>query len=728
MNAPVDDANLSPSARRRGVRRGAAVVGVLALALAVPAVTTSQQASAASLTPFGSCEEVDEWFTSAARDMVGPWGLQPGGDDGGWWSSLTGRSGSDSVAMGAPESASAEAVAGAATDLSTGGAVGNGSTGTNVQEAGVDEPDLVKTDGSTLLTVSGGTLHVVDVTGTQPRRLAELQLPQQWAGELLLLGDRALVIGQGDTAFSSTTGAVTGDAGTTVGPSSPDAPLFGADEPVTGPAPEPLPETLPAPRPELMPSPLPEPLPSPVAATTVLSVVDLSDTSAPSLVRSEEIEAGYLSAREHDGSVRIVLASRPTPNFEQPEYDENGQVLDEDAATDRNLEILQDVAPQEWLPHRVVRDGDGQVTDRVAAVDCQAVSHPSNASGLGVLTVLTLDATAPDVPTVDTDAVSADGDLVYASTDRLYVATTAGGWGFPMPIDDGLFGSTVGRMAGPSSAGTTQLHGFDTGSGTATEYVASGSVDGWLLGRWAMSAQDGMLRVATTRDGTSQSGTDAAVTVLSERDGALEQVGQVGGLGQGEQIRAVRWFGDLAVVVTFRQTDPLYTVDLSDPAAPRVVGELKIPGYSAYLHPIGDGMLLGVGQDADPETGMTLGAQVATFDLTDLAAPTQVDTLVYPNGYTEVEGDSRQFSYSPDLRQAVLPVSGERGSSLATIHVETDGTLAEIGSWQVGREAWLVRTVPVDGDRWAAVSEGANGPVVTLLDSDLDVVGDLTLG
>jgi hypothetical protein len=651
------------------------VVAALALALAVPTVVTSRQASAASLDRFGSCDDVDAWFTSAALDMVGPWGLQQGGSDGGWLTARTGRAGADSVAAGAPEAA----VASGAADVSTGDAVGSGATGTNVQEAGVDEPDLVKTDGSLLLTVTGGTLHVVDVTGDTPRRLARLSLPQQWAGELLLLDDRALVIGQGEAAAAGASAAGT-----------------------------------PA-----------------IASTTVLTVVDLSDPGNPGIVRSEEIEAGYLSAREHDGAVRVVLSSQPNLPFEQPRYDQSGQVLDGDAATDRNREIVEEATASDWLPSRVVRDGDGRVTDRVTAVDCEAVSHPREPSGLGVLTVLTLDASSPDVPTVDTDAVSADGDLVYASSDRLYVATTAGGWGWPVPIDDGVFSGTVARIAGPS-AGTTQLHGFDTSSGTVTEYLASGSVDGWLLGRWAMSSQDGMLRVATTRDGTPGSGgtpgTDAAVTVLAERDGALEQVGQVGGLGQGEQIRAVRWFGDLAVVVTFRQTDPLYTVDLSDPAAPRVVGELKIPGYSAYLHPVGNEMLLGVGQDADPETGMTKGAQVATFDLRDLSAPTQVDTLVYPGGWTEVEGDSRQFSYSPDLRQAVLPVSGERGSSLSSIKVADDGTLTEVGSWQAGRDAWLLRAIPVDGDRWAAVSESGSGPVVTVLDADLGVVGDLSLG
>jgi hypothetical protein len=81
----------------------------------------------------------------------------------------------------------------------------------------------------------------------------------------------------------------------------------------------------------------------------------------------------------------------------------------------------------------------------------------------------------------------------------------------------------------------------------------------------------------------------------------LQQIGMVDGLGEGEQIYAVRFLGTQGYVVTFRQTDPLYVIDLSDPTAPAMTGQLKIPGYSAYLHPVGDGLLLGVGQDASDE-------------------------------------------------------------------------------------------------------------------------------
>ena len=108
--------------------------------------------------------------------------------------------------------------------------------------------------------------------------------------------------------------------------------------------------------------------------------------------------------------------------------------------------------------------------------------------------------------------------------------------------------------------------------------------------------------------------------VLAPQGDALQEVGRVGGLGSGETIQSVRFLGTVGYVVTFAQTDPLYTIDLTDATKPRVAGELKILGYSAYLHPVGDGMLLGVGQDATEE-GRQLGTQVALFDVSRSREP-----------------------------------------------------------------------------------------------------------
>ena len=132
-------------------------------------------------------------------------------------------------------------------------------------------------------------------------------------------------------------------------------------------------------------------------------------------------------------------------------------------------------------------------------------------------------------------------------------------------------------------------------------------------------------------------------------------ISSVGGLGKTEQIRSVRFLDDTGYVVTFRQTDPLYVIDLSDPANPVLDGELKIPGYSAYLHPVGDGLLLGVGQNATDE-GRTLGTQLSLFDVSDPTNPQQIDTLPI-GGSSEVEWDHKAFLYWPEDGTIVLPVS-----------------------------------------------------------------------
>ena len=130
--------------------------------------------------------------------------------------------------------------------------------------------------------------------------------------------------------------------------------------------------------------------------------------------------------------------------------------------------------------------------------------------------------------------------------------------------------------------GTTDLHAFSLSDDDAT-YLGSGEVEGSVADRWAMDSADGVLRVAV--GATGDTGNFNSVVTFGERDGALVELGRVDRLGVDEQIKAVRWFDDLAFVVTFRQTDPLYAIDLADPAAPRVLGKLKIPGLQRVPPP-----------------------------------------------------------------------------------------------------------------------------------------------
>ena len=167
---------------------------------------------------------------------------------------------------------------------------------------------------------------------------------------------------------------------------------------------------------------------------------------------------------------------------------------------------------------------------------------------------------------------------------------------------------------------------------------------------------------------------ESFVTTLAQQDGTLVQLGQLGGLGRDERIYAVRFLGDVGYVVTFRQTDPLFTIDLSDPAAPRLRGELELLGYSAYLHPLGDGRLLGIGQSATAEGRLT-GAQATLFDVSDPDAPRVASQVDLPSGWSDVEQDHHAFLWWSPAGLAVLPVqqAGEDTPFTGVIGLRAEG-------------------------------------------------------
>jgi uncharacterized secreted protein with C-terminal beta-propeller domain len=161
------------------------------------------------------------------------------------------------------------------------------------------------------------------------------------------------------------------------------------------------------------------------------------------------------------------------------------------------------------------------------------------------------------------------------------------------------------------------------------------------------------------------------------------------------------------VLVTFRQTDPLYTVDLSSPRDPRVLGALKIRGFSSYLHPVGGNLLLGLGQDATGR-GAALGGQAATFDLTDLRSVERRDTFGFGPA-SEVAREPRAFTYLPDRRIALtVAQSWNTGrGELVALHVGSDGSLTTSRSWALHRwAADRVRTLPLGDGRVAVVDRG----------------------
>ncbi len=489
---------------------------------------------------------------------------------------------------------------------------------TNAQEAGIDEPDVVKTDGRHVYVVAGQQLHVIDVTGDAPRMVGALTLGGGYAHQLLIRGKRALIL-------STVSAPIAVDV-----------------------APAPVPQTAKA-----------AIAPMPGRSTVLLTEVDLTDPAAPKVARTMTLDGTYVDARMVDGTVRVVVSSTPAPTGEVP---------------------LTAAPLRTFVPPTTIRSKISGRTFRRSVVPCDDVRRPDAFSGLGLLTVLTVDLDK-GLYNVDRDAVMAGAQTVYGSDKSLYVASQRYVGGLNDTTD------VPGTLR-------TEIHRFDASTAGQTTYAGSGTVPGFVVNAYALSEQDGALRVASTDEpswlpeGGQATPAHSYVTVLSPRaDGALTQVGQVGGLGEGQRIYGVRFVGTVGYVVTFRQTDPLYTIDISKPEAPRVVGELEIPGYSAYLHPLGDGLLLGIGQEADA-TGRTQGTQVSLFDVSDLAHPKRTQHVVYGNGSSDAEFDPHAFLWWAPTRTAVLPLqiseqsaAGPAGTSfVGAVGLKvTAGGISEVG-------------------------------------------------
>jgi len=625
----------------------------------------------ASLQPFEECDDLLDHLRTEGAKVVGPWGF-----GGGTHSSA--RTAAGGVALQAAEVA-ATAVAGTAdaagaptsagpppapqalgasvaSEESEGAAVaGTDYSGTNVQEEGVDEPDLVKTDGKRLVTFgasgsfSGGRgdqrnlLRVVDLTGDEPRLASSLSIGDQpyLEGQLFLHGDKVVVLHAEapPVAMPMRSRPAPVDPGAGVAIAAPYAPT--------------------PPR-------------------TAVTVVDISDLGAPKVVEDVVIDGDLVAARMLDGVARLVLRSGPPA---LPFLHPSGSEASVGVAEEANEKLVAESTLDDWLPRYRVGDGEPR---RLTA--CEDVSRPDSFSGLGMLSVVTIDADDPRPGPAAT--ILGAGETVYASAEHLYVTSSA--W----PMDPAAMATRPGM---PEIS--TDIHKFDIGDEVRTTYLASGRVKGRLLNSFSMSEHEGDLRVATTDDVVQES----SVTVLREQEGALAFVGGVGGLGKTERIYAVRFIGDRGYVVTFRQTDPLYVLDLADPAAPKVTGELKIPGYSAYLHPISEHQLIGVGQDATDE-GRVRGTQLSLFDVSDPANPKRLANATLPQAHSEAEYDHHAFLWWARSNLAVIPVMDHRtGTSSAVGFSVAEGAVEEVGR-VVQRDRQQIRRSIVLGDRLLTLS------------------------
>jgi len=501
---------------------------------------------------------------------------------------------------------------------------------TNTQVAGVDEGDIVETDGEYLYVLSGQEVVIIDA----------------WPADEMAVASRVTIEGRPFAEY------LNGDTLTVL---SRDYRYDHGWPPI-----EPMPLAGGTFAADVMYA----PYYWPSQAITTVSVFDVSDREAPTLVRETDLEGSYVDSRAIDSNVYLVLRDDfclPGPIL-LPVADDPWRIQD---PTDPNVFPDGSFAPTIWPPppeyHYVYEtqqqyltriegqvlelalpefssyDADGELTESGLLSEATDIYRPISPDYWSLMSVVVYDTAADPPGPVSSTSVPADyTSEVYMSTENLYLLQNK--W------------TTDGAM--------TRILKFALDDPAAgLDLSAIGTVYGRVLNQFAVDEYDGCLRIAVT--GGRWRETLNSVYVLKQEGQSLEVVGSATDLARGEQIFAARFLGDRGYVVTFEQVDPLFVLDLSDPTAPAVTGELKITGFSNYLHDVGDDFLLGLGRDADPVTGLYQDPQVSLFYVGIPTNPTLADRYTMHTGRAggmNLFDDHHAISYFPEHQILAVPI------------------------------------------------------------------------
>jgi hypothetical protein len=419
--------------------------------------------------------------------------------------------------------------------------------------------------------------------------------------------------------------------------------------------------------------------------------------------------------------MRLVLSdSLPMPDGVRywPDLPVGATDLQRDAAfaalEAQNEALIRSRPLEDWLRRGQVKLPDGTV--QPIGYQCTDFSLSSGPSKPGVLSVLTLDLDSDKI--IDRAAVLAEAGIVYSSHDTLYVAASHWWW-----------------WPAPGQIDATYLHAFDLRDADRAWYLGSGVVDGTVRDQYSMDEFQGALRVATTLatrvdDGSpwGQIVTSNRISALGLSDGALRIAGQTDDFGAGESTFGTRFLGERGFVITARQVDPLFTFDLSDPRHPRKVGELSMPGFIAYLHPIDDTHLLGVGREGTGDIG-PIQVKVSLLDVTDLANPTVQSTVLVGQGWSWSEAlwDPKGFTWFGARGLLAIPLAdysnNQFSTSLQLFKVDTSSGIAPTGALSMSD---VFQTLSGPGWSWSwspyvrrsvMASDGANDFVYAISDA-----------
>ena len=406
-----------------------------------------------------------------------------------------------------------------------------------------------------------------------------------------------------------------------------------------------------------------------------VTILDISDRSAPTVERELVFTGSYLSARRiEDAIYTVVYFSDPqalapglsyTPDaFSGWGWCDEGWTDEEVAAEfqalrEDNLAIIEELDLSQFLPSVVDTryTPQGEVVDATLLADCEGFYIDPSADGAALLSVVGFDLVAA-TPLKATTVVSRPG-AVYASRESLYIAVRhyayeTMGWYFEEEAE---------------IEEATTLHKFLLHHQKASVgYMGSGVAKGRVLNQFSMDEFAGDLRVATTTGRLPMSQVHNTLSVLAEEtDGGLSVIGQLDHIAPTEDIRSVRFNGETGFVVTFKKTDPLFVIDLSDPTTPTILGELKIPGFSTYMQMIDDDHILAMGYDADDQGSFAWfeGLQLQIFDVSDLTNPKVMHkTTIGTRGSTsDAATDHLAFTYFAARDLLAVPMTICEGGS-----------------------------------------------------------------
>ncbi len=486
-------------------------------------------------------------------------------------------------------------------------------SGTNVQVKGVDEADIVKTDGSYIYYIAGNQLNILKPDGAATRLISSTSLSAEdtWWGynsEMFLLGNRLMIITQ---SFNT---VWVNDAS-------------GNYETNTD--------------------------------QTNAVIYDITNPAKPAQVVSLGQSGNYVSSRMIGDYVYLV--------------------------TSQYIYSPVKGTPITYIPSTT----DGVESKLLQPTDLYIGGNPQNAAYTVIGSINLKDGSN----FTSAKAVFGGTSELYANADHLLLAF-ARYEEEVLPIAPDKDGKNV-QITRSSSSTDLVLLGLNEGQ---ISKLAEGNVPGNLLNQFSMDEYKGAIRIVTNLNSWEQriftDGVDtyeydsASANALYTLDLDLNILGKIENLAKDEFVKSVRFDGEIGYFVTFRQTDPLFAVDLSNPAKPRVLDALKIPGFSEYLHVFKQNLLLGIGYSADETTGAMQGVKLSMFDTTDKTNVKEVTTAKVDASWTVVgsnhkailvDAEKNLIAFPADSNYYIYRYTADKGFELAARVSMT----ADLSSWNL---------------------------------------------